>query len=429
MKLQALLSILLLSYIACDNYVVLVAGSDSYSNYRHQSDVFHAYHIFVDRGINPDNIILFAYDDIAYNSKNPFKGKIFNQPNGKDVYAGVKIDYIAKDVTPENFIAVLTGDADAVTKKDSKTTGKVLTSTKEDNVFIYFSDHGNSNLLSFPDKYLYADELADAFKVMNEKGMYKELVVYIEACYSGSLFDKELPTNIKIYATTAANAKESSYAEYCGYDAKVDGTSIGSCLGDEYSARFMEDIDSRTNENLKSYTLQEQYEYLVKAVRGSNVMQYGDLTVAQRPLSDFFTKASSNVYSWVKKGIKKLLPPRLITPTKFKINNENYRLEWFRLRAETANDLEAENEYYEEIMEQGRVTKIFELFNKKFGLGERNPDEKVDYDCYRKVSNSYAERCGTVIDRDVRIKKNIANFCTKGIKPKKADKAFKSLCQ
>lgn len=120
MKLQALLSILLLSYIACDNYVVLVAGSDSYSNYRHQSDVFHAYHIFVDRGINPDNIILFAYDDIAYNSKNPFKGKIFNQPNGKDVYAGVKIDYIAKDVTPENFIAVLTGDADAITKRTQK---------------------------------------------------------------------------------------------------------------------------------------------------------------------------------------------------------------------------------------------------------------------------------------------------------------------
>ena len=69
---------------------------------------------------------------------------------------------------------------------------------------------------------------------------------YLEACHAGSMFDLELPTNISIYTTTAANPKESSYAEYCSYEAKVNGTLIGSCLGDEYSVRFMEDIDSRT---------------------------------------------------------------------------------------------------------------------------------------------------------------------------------------
>ena len=140
-------------------------------------------------------------------------GQIFNQPNGKDVYDGVIIDYFGKDVSPSNFIAAITGDADAVTKRDQRTTGKVLTSSKEDNVFIYFSDHGSTNLIAFPEKYLYADELKDAFKVMYEKGLYKELVFYLEACYSGSMFDKELPNNISIYATTAANSSESSVAE------------------------------------------------------------------------------------------------------------------------------------------------------------------------------------------------------------------------
>ena len=85
MRTQFLLSILLLSFISCENYAVLVAGSNTYSNYRHQSNIFHHYHIFVDRGINPNNIVMMAYDDIANNNRNPFPGQIFNHPDGKNV--------------------------------------------------------------------------------------------------------------------------------------------------------------------------------------------------------------------------------------------------------------------------------------------------------------------------------------------------------
>ena len=159
---KVILAFLLFAFISCDQYAVLVAGSNTYSNYRHQSDIFHHYHILVDRGVKPKNIVVFAYDDIANNQRNPFPGQVFNHPDGSDVYAGVVIDYYGKDVTPENFIAVLTGDEKAVKKVDDRTTGKVLTSTSADNVFIYFSDHGSDNLIAFPSKYLYADELNDA---------------------------------------------------------------------------------------------------------------------------------------------------------------------------------------------------------------------------------------------------------------------------
>lgn len=426
---KLLLTLLLLAYISCDNYAVLVAGSDTYTNYRHQSDVFHHYHILVDRGINPDNIVLMAYDDIANHKKNPFPGMMFNHPDGNDVYAGVKIDYFGKDVTPENFLAVLTGDADAITKTDERTTGKVLKSTSSDNVFIFFSDHGDDNIIAFPSKYLYADELIDALKTMNMKRMYKELVFYLEACHSGSMFNKLLPNNMSIYTTTAANPNESSYAEYCSYEAKVNGTLIGSCLGDEYSCRFMEDIDSRPGDKLKDYTMQEQYEYLVDAVKGSHVMQYGDLKIAQKSIYEFVNAQSKKVYNFFKKGLKYILPPSLKTPTKIKINNENYRLEWYKMQAEMSNDAEAEAEYYEEIMAQGRVTKIFDIFNKKFGLSKRNYNDVVDFDCYRKVQKAYEKQCGTLIDRDFKFMTNMANFCTKGINPKKAARAFKAICE
>lgn len=72
-----------------ENWAVLVAGSNTYSNYRHQSDVFHAYQILINNNFPENRIITFAYDDLAHNIKNPFKGKIFNKPSNKE--AGVDV--------------------------------------------------------------------------------------------------------------------------------------------------------------------------------------------------------------------------------------------------------------------------------------------------------------------------------------------------
>lgn len=94
---------------------MLIAGSKSYDNYRHQADVCHAYQLLIKKGIPADNIILMMYDDVANNSQNPFPGKLFNKPdpNGKgvDVYEGCVIDYKGDDVTPSNYMEVLTGGA------------------------------------------------------------------------------------------------------------------------------------------------------------------------------------------------------------------------------------------------------------------------------------------------------------------------------
>ena len=72
---------------------------------------------------------------------------------------------------------------------------------------------------------------------------------------------------------------------------------------------------------------------------------------------------------------------------------------------------------------------IYDLFQKKFDLKKRNHNDKVDFDCYRKVAKAYEERCGTLIDRDFKFMTHMANFCTKGINPKRAMYAFKALCE
>ena len=62
----------LVGVAAADQWAVIMAGSNTYGNYRHQADACHAYQIAKKNGVLESNIILLAYDDIAHNSDNPF---------------------------------------------------------------------------------------------------------------------------------------------------------------------------------------------------------------------------------------------------------------------------------------------------------------------------------------------------------------------
>lgn len=224
-----------------------------------------------------------AYDDIANNRENPFPGKIFNKPTaegteGVDVYDGCKIDYKGKTVTPDNLINVLKGDKSA-------NAGPVLGSDENSRVFFYFADHGAPGLVAMPaGGYLHADKLMDAFKYMNENKMYKEMTVYMEACESGSMFENILPDDMNIYAVSAANAKESSWGSYCAPDDKVNGKSVGSCLGDLFSVNWMEDSDKKGK---MSETLDAQYSVVKTETSKSHVLQWGALSFTSEPIGDF----------------------------------------------------------------------------------------------------------------------------------------------
>lgn len=73
----------LLVTATCANWAVLVAGSNGFHNYRHQADVFHAYQTLISKGMDKNNIIVMAYDDIAKDLYNPVHGKVFNKPTYK----------------------------------------------------------------------------------------------------------------------------------------------------------------------------------------------------------------------------------------------------------------------------------------------------------------------------------------------------------
>lgn len=256
------------------NWAVLVAGSNGWGNYRHQADVCHSYQVLINHGFNKNNIIVMMYDDIANNPENPTKGVIINHPDGADVYHGVSKDYTGAQVTPQNFLKVLKGQAEEMKGVGS---GKVLQSGPNDNVFVFFSDHGGPGIIAFPSDLLQATDLNNALIFMHQNNKYNQLVFYLEACESGSMFNTLLPKNIKIYATTASTPDTSSYA--CYYDSKR-----GTYLGDVYSVNWMEDSDKA---DLSKESLETQFQLVKKETNTSVCCEYGDLTFNSEPVADF----------------------------------------------------------------------------------------------------------------------------------------------
>ncbi|CAE7765034.1 Lgmn, partial [Symbiodinium microadriaticum] len=153
-------------------------------NYRHQADACHAYQLMLQSGVPADNIILMMQDDVANSSENPFPGQLFNKPgeNPPDVYKGCKVDYSGDIVTGKLFMDVLTGNTEGAK-------GKVLKSGASDTVFVNFVDHGGPGIVAFPNgPVLTVKELSQTLKTMQSKQMFKQMVFYMEACESGSMF-------------------------------------------------------------------------------------------------------------------------------------------------------------------------------------------------------------------------------------------------
>jgi len=129
---------------------------------------------------------------------------------------------------------------------------------------------------------------------MYKQNMFKKLVFYLEACESGSMFENVLPTNQRMYATTAANAEESSWGCYCPPDDMVNNKELNSCLGDLYSVNWMENADTVG----VAETLEAQFELVRNITTESHVMQYGDLSFTSDPIGNFMgDKTSFSVFT------------------------------------------------------------------------------------------------------------------------------------
>ncbi|KAL7074668.1 hypothetical protein ACQ4LE_005976, partial [Meloidogyne hapla] len=404
-------------------WAVLVAGSSGWWNYRHQADVCHAWHTLINHGVNPEHIITMMYDDIANNTNNPHKGKIFNSPEGQDVYEGVCIDYKNKDVTPENFIAVLLGDSE-------KTGGKrVLESTKDDKVFIYFTDHGATGLIGFPMDILTVKNFSDTLLGMHQKKKYKELTFYLEACESGSMFDEHMPESLKIYAMTAANGHESSWGCYCETEIVP-----GNCLGDLFSVNWMDDSDK---ENLSQETLARQFRIVRRKTDKSHVQSFGSINVKHEHVSEFMgSKVSINRRGTIKNQYLNKYKPReyqmypsrdiplFLLAQKLKGNNNDITA------TNALQTLQKKRRYLETQITQ-IVEKLISDPVEQLQTITIYPESITDKGCHHSVMHTFNKYCFNFSENAYAMKYAfvLTNLCEKGIEAYQIEEVMKNHCK
>jgi len=408
-----------------DLWVLLVAGSNGWFNYRHQADVCHAYQIVHAHGVPDDHIIVMMYDDIAYNKENPTPGKIINHPNGTDVYHGVPKDYVCGSVRPDIFLQVLKGE-----KIDGAFgTGKTLNSGPKDNIFVYFADHGAKGLVAFGQDVLKATALNQAIKDMHAAKKYNKMVFYVEACESGSMFKGLLDPNLNVFATTASNATTSSFA--CYFD-KARKT----FLGDVYSIKWLEDSDK---ENIEKETLEEQYKIVKKETNTSMVMQFGDMSISKLPVGTFQgptptiglprpTHPPHYPPQWFSCGRDAVPGPDVPV----KILQSNYE------SASSASEKEEAKEKLDALLRNRKFmqNKVHELIqgitqdNQLTGTMFTDNVELTQFDCYYTAVDAFHSQCFNVGQNDfaLRMLNPLVNLCENGFSASQIVSAIKDTC-
>jgi legumain len=259
---------------------------------------------------------------------------------------------------------------------------------------------------------------------MFTKQMYNKVVFYLEACESGSMFEGVLSPNKKIYATTAANAHESSYGFYCPPQDQVDGKSIGSCLGDEYSVAWMEDTDTTGT----SQSLTTQYNTIKAKTKMSHVMQYGDQSFVADPLSNFLNdkaaakaKAAASTDNDLGRVDSRDIPMHLAY--------YNY------LRADK-NDMETSHELAQKLINevQGRVKadnmfmSLVKATVNDASLFTAPAAEGVCGTCCDVVHNAVFDMCGGYTDYSFRYARVVHNPCRAGVSEHAQVQTLRALC-
>ena len=415
-----------LSVALADRHAIIIAPRYYWDDYGVQSESCRMYKDLVAGGVNPDNIILMSTEKISNHKQNPFPGELFTDDSpkapGKDYSKGCveHIDYEYDTMTGDVMLAIMRGDVEELKKLTKKENPRVLHTTAEDNIMIYFTSHGGMGEILVGNTYVKEKELISTIQYMHDNKMYKHLLFLMEACYSGSMFGN-MPKGLNVYAITAADYRHPSYESHCPPDDVVDGKSLNtclSCLWDNAMEWFMEGGTSHTLDELFEHTYDKVLDHSTQ-----NVSHFGDLEeMGKMTLADFMGEIPAGRFNSIKdSGIKVA-----------KSDVPRHLAMWRAIRADK-NELKNALADYERIVmtEAKKEVEVMRLgvalMNEKAADSAMKVSaESYSIDCVRELSHSLVEKCGHSYPLNEKSMNMLMNICLPGVSVPNVD--FSEIC-
>lgn len=189
-----------------ERWALLIAASEGWNNYRHQADVLEVYRLLKKEGYQDDHIVLIMADDLANNPKNPEPGVIRVSPDGENLYSDVQLDYRLSEITPADLGSILSGEK-------SERLPQVIGATAQDNVFVFWSGHGNPGELLWGNTDGVTEEsMHKLLTKLSTAYTYRKMLWLVETCYSGSVAQASVGVPGVLFIT-ATDENETSKAD------------------------------------------------------------------------------------------------------------------------------------------------------------------------------------------------------------------------
>ena len=267
-----------------DRWAVIIAASNSWSNYRHQADALYVYQVLKKYGkYDDEHIILIIADDIANYRRNKKTGQIFVSTDGENLYTDdVEIDYKLADISAEDIKRILNGgridverDVNDIHLAKEPT---VLNTDENSNILFFWSGHGSNYQGDPKNGFLVwegkenkessssdftTDLMRETLTLMQENKRYRKLLIITETCYSASVLNACEGID-GVLAFTATNGVESSLADVYSVDLKV-------WLSNRFTRNFMKYLMEYNSGNFA-----DLYKYIVINTIGSHVCVFNE---------------------------------------------------------------------------------------------------------------------------------------------------------
>jgi len=210
----------------------------------------------------------------------------------------------------------------------------------------------------------------------------------------------------------------------------VDGKSIGSCLGDEFSVRWMEDADAS---KLSLETVGQQFSKVKAAVRKSHVQEYGVRSFDSEPVGDF-----EGVHPRNKGQLSTMAPVASVDgdgvdSRQVEVHQAYYQV----MRAETAEKRKEAEQELETVLARRHATDVMfatiasaACETAKCSSEEvlEGPIETWNMACHKASLELVVEHCGSFTDYSLRYSRLFANLCEMGVDHQTVQRAIQKGC-